>query len=361
MKTAKSVKIDDQAVEVFRRLVMQLPVVGRVAVRSVAPDPVAGIAGHFVFDVVIAGGRQLLIGIVSRRGEPGFVRVGLLELQRLVAHRRGDGVAILIAPYLSPEARALCRDFGAGWLDFEGNVLITFGGVFIERQVATKPAVERRALRSLFRPRSAQVLRVLLRKPEQSWRVAHLAEVAGASLGHVSNVRAGLLEREWAHVTASGFCLSAPDALIDAWRGAYERPTGKRLAFYTPMHGGAFSDAVRNLSFMSGVAGGRIALASFSAAQWHAPYGRTGTHYFHADAAGLERLMGALKLSTSAQGENVVVTVLENDDLFRDMVEPAPGIFTTSPVQTYLDLAASGERGQEAAEHLRREKLSWRR
>jgi hypothetical protein len=28
-------------------------------------------------------------------------------------------------------------------------------------------------------------------------------------------------------------------------------------------------------------------------------------------------------------------------------------------VQTYLDLAASGERGREAAEFLRRERLQW--
>ncbi|MDA4631000.1 hypothetical protein NZA98_07735, partial [Escherichia coli] len=31
----------------------------------------------------------------------------------------------------------------------------------------------------------------------------------------------------------------------------------------------------------------------------------------------------------------------------------------TSSVQTYLDLAIAGERGAEAADHLRKEKLSW--
>jgi hypothetical protein len=42
-----------------------------------------------------------------------------------------------------------------------------------------------------------------------------------------------------------------------------------------------------------------------------------------------------------------------------DTVEPAPGVICTSPIQTYLDLAAAGERGREAADHLRREKLTW--
>ncbi len=99
--------------------------------------------------------------------------------------------------------------------------------------------------------------------------------------------------------------------------------------------------------------------ASFSAAHWLAPYGRTGTQYFYADEEGLERLQSALKLSPVGKGENVVVNVLQDDGLFRDAVEPAPGAVCTSPVQTYLDLADAGERGQEAAEHLRREKLLW--
>jgi hypothetical protein len=34
-------------------------------------------------------------------------------------------------------------------------------------------------------------------------------------------------------------------------------------------------------------------------------------------------------------------------------------VVCTSPVQTYLDLAAAGERGQEAADHLRQERLQW--
>lgn len=41
------------------------------------------------------------------------------------------------------------------------------------------------------------------------------------------------------------------------------------------------------------------------------------------------------------------------------MIEPAPGIICTSAVQTYLDLAQAGERGGEAAKHLRLERLDW--
>jgi len=64
-------------------------------------------------------------------------------------------------------------------------------------------------------------------------------------------------------------------------------------------------------------------------------------------------------LAPSVKGENVVVTVPKDLGLLRDTVEPAPGAVCTRAVQTYLDLWVSGERGQEAAQHLRQEKLSW--
>jgi hypothetical protein len=79
---------------------------------------------------------------------------------------RQDATPVFIAPYLTLEAQALCREQAVGFLDFEGNALLVFDGIFIERQVASKPVVERRELKSLFKPKSAQVLRVMLREPK---------------------------------------------------------------------------------------------------------------------------------------------------------------------------------------------------
>ncbi len=79
---------------------------------------------------------------------------------------------------------------------------------------------------------------------------------------------------------------------------------------------------------------------------------------FYADNAGFDQLKENLKLSSSPKGMNVVVTVPKDSGLFLATVKPANGVICTSAVQTYLDLWLSGERGQEAAEHLRQEKLS---
>jgi hypothetical protein len=247
-----------------------------------------------------------------------------------------------------------------GFLDLEGNARLVFDGVFIERLVPGKPGTDRRELRSIFKPKSAQVLRVLLRDPRRSWRVTDLAEAAGVSLGHISNVRLALLDREWAAIGPDGLFLTEPERLLDAWREAYEPPAGKRLGFYTTLHGSAFEVSARTALAAANERGGAM-LASFSAAHWLAPYARTGSQYFYADEAGAVALQQELKLSSAAKGENVVITRLEDRGLFRDAIEPAPGILCTSQVQTYLDLAAAGERGREAADHLRRERLIWPR
>ncbi|EON18878.1 hypothetical protein C265_15622 [Cupriavidus sp. GA3-3] len=342
--------------EALRRLLEKIPILQIEDIEAAAVSSDWG--PDFIARLLVDGREHLLICEYKSNGQPRYARSAVLELRNYVAQRAPQATPVLIAPYLSPAVRQLCAEMGVGYLDLEGNARIAFGGVFIERMVADKPAAEQRELKSLFRPKSAQVLRAMLREPDRAWRVTELSEISGVSLGHVSNVRTGLIDREWASASDDGLVLSAPDALLDAWRDSYTAPSGERLRFYTPLHGSALEGAARNaLGTQDGQ--GHAAFASFSAAQWLAPYGRTGTHYFFADEDGLRKLQAALKLSTVSKGENVVVTVPKDLGLLADTLEPAPGAICTSPVQTYLDLSIAGERGAEAAEHLRQERLSW--
>jgi hypothetical protein len=359
LKQSESVKsIESRAAEALRELLEQVPVIRVLDVEQ----EVAG-AGKQV-DILVhleaAGRHHTLVCEVKANGQPRYVRTALLQLRSYVAGQAPGAIPVLIAPYLSPNVQALCSEQGVGFLDLEGNVRLTFDGIFIERRVPGKPHSERRELKSLFRPKSAQVLRVLLRDPSRTWRVVELAEAAAVSVGHVSNVRSGLLDREWAEVSEEGLLLSKPDALLDEWARVYEPPAGKRLVFYTTLHGGALEDAARQALHAEDERGHAV-FASYSSAQWLAPYARTGTHYFYADLKGLERLRVALDLSSVSKGQNVIVTLPKDTGLFRDTVEPAPGAVCTSSVQTYLDLVVAGERGAEAADHLRKEKLEWQK
>ncbi len=359
LKSVNPVKeAEAKAVDALRSVLQQVPA---IKLKSITRQ---SRIDHVRLDIVaklsVAGRGHTLACEVKKSGQPRYVRTGLLQLRSYVADLGRNVTPVLIAPFLSSAAQDLCREQGVGFLDLEGSVRLTFDSVFVERTVASKPAVEHRELKSLFKPKSAQVLTVMLGDPARPWRVAELAEAAEVSLGHISNIRTGLLDREWGQVSHQGLFLSAPDALLDAWRNAYQPPAGQRLGFYTALHGGAFEEAARR-ALRAGSDEGRAIFASFSAAHWLAPFARTGTQFFYADEPGLERLRATLALSSPAKGENVFVTVPEDAGVFREAVEPAPGAVCSGLVRTYLDLSAAGERGREAAEHLRRERMGWKK
>lgn len=351
-------KAESRAGEALRELLEKIPILQVKAIDADADAASGDWRPDLIARLLVDRRPHLLVCEYKPNGQPRYARAALLELRNYMAQRAPEATPVFIAPYISPAVRQLCEEQGVGYLDMEGNARIAFGSIFIERMVANKPVAEQRELKSLFRPKSAQVLRAMLREPSRAWRVTELSEISGVSLGHVSNVRTGLIDREWARASDDGLVLSEPGALLDAWRDSYTAPPGERLRFYTHLHGSGFEDAARG-AMRSGDDSGRAAFASFSAAQWLSPYGRTGTHYFFADTEGLRKLQAALQLAPTAKGENVIVTVPKDLGLLADTIEPAPGAICTSPVQTYLDLSIAGERGAEAADHLRQEKLSW--
>ena len=117
------------------------------------------------------GRSYALVVEVKSNGAPRSVRSGVYQLESCVARLRQSGdanggrhfIPILVSPYLSPQSRAICTDHDVAYLDLAGNARLAFGTVYIERAVADKPRSETRALRSIFTPKAAAILRVLLR------------------------------------------------------------------------------------------------------------------------------------------------------------------------------------------------------
>ena len=317
-------------------------------------------------DLTRGGVDYALIIEVKANGAPRFVRAGVYQLESFVAHLLQSGhvdigrrlIPMIVSPYLSPESRAICKAHNVAYLDLFGNAHLAFDSVYIDRAVPGKPKSETRALRSIFTPKAGAVLRVMLRDPGRAWRVADLAEKADVSIGHVSNVRKYLLEREWIEKQDDGVVLIRPDALLKTWRENYHRPSGHRIAGYTHLHGEQLEKR------LSGTLNPysqrpRAIYSLHSAAQWFAPYGRDGAYTFYADETGVQTLTEALGLASVAKGANVVIRVLKDESLFDDAIEPAPDISCTSPIVTYLDLWNGNDRDREAAEYIAREFFPW--
>ncbi len=303
---------------------------------------------------------------VERNGAPRFARSsayllkGYLahphELAHTMANRRV--IPMLVSPYLSRGSRSVCREHEVAYLDLVGNAHLAFDSVLIDREVAESPKSETRALRSMFTPKAAAILRVMLRDPNRAWRVAGLAQETNVSLGHVSNVRRALLDREWIQEQDDGVVLVEPGALLRTWRENYRRRTRARVAAYTHLHGKELDQRLQG-QLNPYPDHPRAIYAVNSAAQWFAPFARAGTTHFYADEPGLDRLNDLLELRPAARGANVIVRIPADESLFGDVLEPVPGIFCTSPVVTYLDLWNGSDRDREAAEHLAEEWFPW--
>ena len=311
-------------------------------------------------DIVVEGrfaGQPLyLIVEVKSTGQPRYVRDAAHQLRRYMRDHHRHAIPIVMAPYLSPQAREACREENVGYLDFVGNALIALDTIYIEREVPGRPEAERRALRSLYKPKSARILRTLLREPGRSWRIAELADAAAVSVGLVSTVGVALRERGWAEQTENGLALVDPDALLDSWSENYEPPRGEEFRRYTTLHGKALADRLQGLE----LSGGKVALASFSAAEWLAPYVRHPNTYFYADEAGLAALDKLLQLREAPKGANVIIIVPEEEGVLDDSTKAGHDLAVTSPVQTYLDLIHAGDRGNEGAIQLRHHLMDWR-
>ena len=312
------------------------------------------------------GRRYALLMEFKSNGAPRFARSAIYQLESYIAHlHRSEHqddfrqfIPMLVSPYLSPESRSICLEHNVAYLDLYGNAHLAFGPVYIERFVSGRPKPEARAQRSLFTPRAGAILRVLLRDPARAWRVTALAEAANASLGHVSKVRKALLDREWVEIREDGLVLVQPDALLKSWRENYRQPAGHHISGYTVLHGNQLRNRLSG-SLNPGPQPPCAICASNSAAEWIAPYVRGGTHSFYADEPGAQILQEALQLTHAAQGANVILRIPNDETLFEDTIEPAPGIFCANPVVTYLDLWTGNDRDREAADHLAGKCFPW--
>lgn len=312
----------------------------------------------FAIEAQVNDRRSRLLCEVKSEGRGQAARKAIEHLQAVMMSAEGGDVPVFVAPYIGEEVRELCRSWDISYFDLSGNSRLFLEGLFIEKSSGLKPPAERRELRSLFKPKSARVLRFLMRQPGQALRLRDIADQTGVSIGQVYKVKEALLANDWLQDDSDGVSLTRPERLLDAWREEYQAPEGRRAALYTPLHGAAVEDAIR-VALRADQAPNLALLAGFSAADWLAPYVRSSVIQIYAAPIGVDFIKAAFRATPAIKGPNLVITVLEDEGPLLDGYSAAPGIKTTSPVQTYLDLCASGERGVEAAEHLRRERFSW--
>jgi len=108
--------------------------VSTIKLKEIQHPAAIGERTEFVAYVEVCGRSHTLACKVNTNGHPKYVREALDELHEGAIQFCENAIPVLIAPYLSPEAQALCKEANAGFLDLEGNARIELGEVFIGKR-----------------------------------------------------------------------------------------------------------------------------------------------------------------------------------------------------------------------------------
>lgn len=125
MKTKSSMdELELRATEALRTLLGQVSVIKLKEIRREK--------GSVVADVDVLGHRHTLACEVKSNAQPENLRTALRNLSN--SNRKDTTIPVVIAPYMSPEAQAVCKESHAGFLDLEGNARLAMGEVFIGKR-----------------------------------------------------------------------------------------------------------------------------------------------------------------------------------------------------------------------------------
>jgi hypothetical protein len=286
--------------------------------------------------------KDLLVEVKSN-GQPRRAREAVNQLLRYQAVFPG-AYGVFVAPYISPKASEICIKEGIGYADLSGNCRLCFEQVFIEQTGNPNAFAKKRDLRSLYSPKAERVLRVLLYKPEKTWRIIALADEAGVSLGQVANVKKLLNDREWIQTGRSGFSLIAPEKILNEWTENYTyRKSGIRN-FYSLK---SVPEIEANIAEICRKRKLNYALTGFSGAARLAPAVRYQRAFVYIDEAE-EDVVERMNFKEVQSGANVSILSPYDEGVFYGVLE-VDGVKIASPVQIYLDLMGFRGRGEEAA------------
>lgn len=286
--------------------------------------------------------------------------------RRCAAANGGAGVNVLGMPRVSPRMAALCRAHDWSWYDLAGNCYLEIpGAVLIERSGLESQRFAVPSEANLGTRAAARVVRALL-APENAGRrwtqrdlVAHFESltppVPAPSLALVNKVVQHLRKQAFLEkLSTRGFAVRDHEGLLRAWAAAYRFERHTRRSYFTLLQGRALQD---RLQALDPGGEGRLAYAVFSAADLQAPAVRQLRTWLYLAPDAEAEFQANVEAKPVDSGENVVVLIPDDAGVFYQAETHAKRAACTNAVQTYVDLAHAGGRGEEAAAAILQQRL----
>lgn len=270
---------------------------------------------------------------------------------------------VLVARRLSPGAIEWLRDRGANWADEAGQARILGpGGLIVIREPRRPRAVERPVRAFAWSPSALSIAEAILARTDVPLRTADLARLAEWSVPQAGAVLKAFDTQVWtakrgpARGRGAHRELVGADAMLAAWAAATAgQPRETRIAHR------ATRDVMALLrGALRGALDGHAAWAvsGWAGLELAAPFTTTipSVHVYVAEESFAGALTTAIEeagLREVPEGGRVIFWAAD-----RRVVEPAGrigGIPVVGPPRLYADLSSLGARGQDAADHVKRE------
>lgn len=133
MKATSSMdELEARATEALRSLLGQVSV---IKLKGIHREP----EGSVRVQIEVLGHSHTLSCDVQPNARPDVLRVAIRAKQGSVRSREA-AIPVVIAPYLSREARQICKENRVGFLDLEGNARLALGEFFICKRALTNKA-----------------------------------------------------------------------------------------------------------------------------------------------------------------------------------------------------------------------------
>ena len=127
--------IKDSRARAVEELKVVLQQVSAIRLKDIqVQSPGAGHKVDFLAEIDVLGHSHTLACKVKVCDRPCTVRSALDELRSYTTQRAENTTPVLIAPILSEEAQALCREMNACFLDLQGNARLIVDEVFIGKR-----------------------------------------------------------------------------------------------------------------------------------------------------------------------------------------------------------------------------------
>lgn len=304
----------------------------------------------------LAEREHLLVVEVASLGQPRHIRAAVTRLSDI--HRElPTAFPMAGAAYIGPQSARILKGRDFGYIDLSGNCYLALENVLIEKEGKRNIRPSNRPLRSLFAPRATRVVRALLAEPRRAWRLEELARATEVSLGHSHNVVKRLEELAWVERDdEQRIHLGKPADLLESWCESYTYRSNELTSYFVPER--------MSRKFMEKVAQAAAANGRRYAFTMNAGLSLVAPHlkipvvhcYLEGDPTAVAAALGA---RPAAEADAALHFLGPYDPgVFYETLEKG-GIKVVGLPQLYADLLHWERRGQEQAEHLRREVMGF--